>query len=903
MAMLGALVFSSFAQADPKSALVGVYGNKPLAFVGSRGPEGLFIEVLEECAAEQGWSLEYRVDTWDSLYRQVQAGLIDLLPVVAFSEERASSLAFSKETLVSNWGEVYTAKSLSIQSIDDLRDRNIAFLQGDTHGSYFRTLLEKLGIGHSELIVADYGAMADALETGEADAGVFNHIYATVSLADRSVRVTPIVFNPIQIRFAAKKGDPSGLLPAIDARIREMKRGDSAEYRAALGRWLGMYADTGGPPWLLYVSLASVAAILAGIALNMWLGNLVKRKTRELEESNRALLESEANHAAILRSAMDGFMLLDMDGRIVEVNEAFCAMGGYSEAELTGTAISALELAEAEDGAVERIGRLLERGEDRFESKFKKKTGEPFDVEVSVQYRPGVEKRLVAFVRDITDRKRADDIRAFMARTSSQLDDTTFFEDVARYLGVSMGMAYVCIDSLEGDGLYASTLAVWREGRFERNVTYELENTPCGRAVGKTLYWLPEGARRLFPEAKLLQRLEAESYVGATLWSHDGKPIGLIAMIGAKPAKDRDFVESTLALVGMRVSAEMERLDAERALKEREAYQHAIIECSPLPMFSMDLDGRIIAWNPAAERVFGWSAEEVRGVLLPIIPPEKIDEFFELRELLRAGHVISGIEITRMRKGGERIEVSLWSAPIFDGNGKHIGLLSYMEDITERKLAEERLRRNLEEKKVLLREVHHRVKNNLSVISSLLDLQSAKITTPEEAIGAFKNSRDRVMAMALVHKELYESGDFARIEMGAYVGSLIRQISTVFGGAGNVRYEPRADGVILNLQVAIPCGLILNELITNAYKYAYPDGRAGAIRISVLDDGAGYCRLTVADDGPGLPAGYEGGNTLGLTLVRLLVDQIDGTLEVTDSSGGSGGPGTRVSIRLPVATS
>jgi PAS domain S-box-containing protein len=311
-------------------------------------------------------------------------------------------------------------------------------------------------------------------------------------------------------------------------------------------------------------------------------------------------------------------------------------------------------------------------------------------------------------------------------------------------------------------------------------------------------------------------------------------------------------------------------------------------------MFNMDLEGRVLSCNATAEYVFGWTTAELRGQRLPTIPADKMDEFFQLRGLLLSGHTIDGLELVRLKKDGTSIHVSLWSAPVYDADKQITGIISYYEDISKRKAIEERLKRNLEEKQILLREIHHRVKNNLSVISSLLNLQSATITNPEQAIEAFRNSRDRIMAMALVHMELYESGDFARIDMGTYLGNLTRQIALVNDHAGQVSLTSHADSLMLDLQVAVPCGLILNELITNAYKYAYRESMKADIDVSMTRTADGQFIISVKDNGPGLPAGYENKGSLGLTLVKLLVDQIDGTMEI-DSSGN----GTSVHIRFP----
>jgi two-component sensor histidine kinase len=231
--------------------------------------------------------------------------------------------------------------------------------------------------------------------------------------------------------------------------------------------------------------------------------------------------------------------------------------------------------------------------------------------------------------------------------------------------------------------------------------------------------------------------------------------------------------------------------------------------------------------------------------------------------------------------------------PILNAKGDLKGYRGVDKDITERKRAEDQLRRSLEEKEVLLREVHHRVKNNLNVISSLLSLQSSSIKTPEQAMVAFRNSRDRIVAMALVHKELYESENYARVDMSEYLQNLTRHVLKAYGSGSNIHLNVEAEGIALSVNTSIPCGLILNELITNAFKHAFPNGRTGEIRIHFGAANDESFEFSVSDDGIGLPESCGGRGTLGLTLVRLLTEQLEGTMDVFAENG------THVRVRFP----
>ena len=207
--------------------------------------------------------------------------------------------------------------------------------------------------------------------------------------------------------------------------------------------------------------------------------------------------------------------------------------------------------------------------------------------------------------------------------------------------------------------------------------------------------------------------------------------------------------------------------------------------------------------------------------------------------------------------------------------------------ILERQRAEEQLIASLQEKEMLLQEIHHRVKNNLQVISSLLSLQASYIES-EEIQEIFKDSQHRVRSMALVHEKLYRSEDLARIDLAEY----IRNLATFLFGSyrttsGRITLEVQADDVFLGIDAAVPCGLMLNELISNALKHAFPDGRSGQLRVELRRNAVRQVSLTVRDNGVGLPPGFNllETDSLGMQLVGTLADQLNGTLEIHSQGG------------------
>ncbi len=219
--------------------------------------------------------------------------------------------------------------------------------------------------------------------------------------------------------------------------------------------------------------------------------------------------------------------------------------------------------------------------------------------------------------------------------------------------------------------------------------------------------------------------------------------------------------------------------------------------------------------------------------------------------------------------------------PRFLGDDKFIGYIGSCIDITERKEAEQRLGDSLREKEVLLQEVHHRVKNNMQVISSLFSLSSTQQVNPAVA-AMLKENQNRVQSMALVHEKLYRKSDLSRVDFRDYLHDLITHLFRSFGAIGRVHYVLNTEPVSLAVDYAIPCGLIANELLSNALKHAFPQGRSGTVTIDLRSLDNGDIVLGVSDDGAGLPKEFDGaqGNTLGLQLVNTLTSQVNGRLEV-----------------------
>jgi len=309
------------------------------------------------------------------------------------------------------------------------------------------------------------------------------------------------------------------------------------------------------------------------------------------------------------------------------------------------------------------------------------------------------------------------------------------------------------------------------------------------------------------------------------------------------------------------------------------SYLDSIIESMADALVVAGADGAIRTANPAAAALFSTTREEMLG--RPLI------EFFLPDDGAEARDRIRNVEKTIRTRTGREITVTLSRSMMRDSESRVEGIVCVAQDISERKRAEQLIRAALEEKKVLFKEIHHRVKNNLQVVSSLLNLQARQIADPE-GLEALKESQNRIQAMALIHDELYSSETPAQIDFGDYVSSLTAHLLDSYGaGAEPIRLTNDIARISLSLDAAIPCGLIINELVTNSLKHAFAGRHAGEIRVELREQPNGHHALSVCDDGAGLPPGLRIEETcsLGLRLVRTLTEQLGGKLVVSSNGG------------------
>lgn len=334
-----------------------------------------------------------------------------------------------------------------------------------------------------------------------------------------------------------------------------------------------------------------------------------------------------------------------------------------------------------------------------------------------------------------------------------------------------------------------------------------------------------------------------------------------------------------------------ERKKANEAIKSSEEKYRMIFENAPLGIMTADVHGNIVEINPVLLAMLGSkSVQETKSINVLSFPPmiesglvEKFLRCIDTGESIVSDHIYTS-------KWGRTLDTRIYTKPIKDSRRKIIGFQTIVEDISEQKEKERLIKSALKEKEVLIREIHHRVKNNMQIIISLINMQMQD-SNDLEMIRNFRELQQRVRSMSIIHEDLYMSEDLSRINFGKYLERLTNNLMQAYPHKKNLKLQMNVSDVLLGIDTAIPCGLVVNELLSNSFKYAFPDDCFGGnkkceIVVEFSSEKNNYL-LIVGDNGVGLPSNIEEIKTtsLGLLLVEILVTQLKGTMKITGTKG------------------
>jgi len=440
--------------------------------------------------------------------------------------------------------------------------------------------------------------------------------------------------------------------------------------------------------------------------------------------------QSEILYRTLIETSPDGIVMTDLEGKMITANKRACQIFGFkNEDELKLCRKNFVEFIAPFD-----VARLSENmrfrlsGMESFSTEYiaisKDRKQFPIEAKSSVVYdsqnRPYA---MIGVVRDITQRKIIEDTQQFLMSAGWTNSGEDFFESLASYLAKALNMDFVCIDRLTNDLLEAQTLAVYSDGKIQDNANFKLKDTPCGIVLEKTICVVSHNVRSLFPNDTYLQKIEAECYIGTTLWSSAGKPIGLIGLLSRQSLQNQSLAEAVLNLVSIRAAGELERQDTESALlQSKKAFQNYFQNCS-VGMSVTSPDKKWLEVNQSLCDMLGYSATElIELTWIDVTYPKDIEKNLTLFDEMEAG-LIERFEIDKrfVRKDGSILYATLSTVCERNPDGSLHHLLTSYVDVTARHLAEEAILHDRSLLRTLI--------DNLPVTVYVKDLQGRKVVS------------------------------------------------------------------------------------------------------------------------------------------------------------------------------
>lgn len=339
-------------------------------------------------------------------------------------------------------------------------------------------------------------------------------------------------------------------------------------------------------------------------------------------------------------------------------------------------------------------------------------------------------------------------------------------------------------------------------------------------------------------------------------------------------------------------------------LQDNELLYKSLLQVLEHGVLLINTDGIIVQANPCGQELLGYGGRNIQGRYFPDLRINLLKQdgssmsSGKIAELLGNSGKLQFKDIVLGINGAENSVswITLNVYQVYNSRGDREMSVWTLNDITKLRQAEDKLKHSRHIEELLLAEIHHRVKNNFQVINSLVSLQSEYIKDERDR-SLYVDTRNRIFSMALVHEKLYQSDDLARIDFSIFIQELIEELRGVYPGANDsIAVSVQAEQIYLGINQAIPCALLINEIVSNALKHAFPENRLGTIVIELFEDAEECYLLQIKDDGVGLPGelDFRNPNSLGLQLVQDLVGQLKGEVELYKSNG------TRFSIIFPV---
>ncbi len=579
-------------------------------------------------------------------------------------------------------------------------------------------------------------------------------------------------------------------------------------------------------------------------------------------KAETAVVESEIKYRNLHMSMMDGYAFVDMQGRILDTNEVYQQMVGYLPDELATLTYQNLTPQRWHDYERKIVTeQIIPNGHSMvYQKEYIHKDGTVFPVELRtflIKNASGENEGMWAIVRDITKRKQAE---------ASLLKSEEKFRSIVESSPTAMYFYH-----LEPDGRLILTGANPASDQI-MGISHRFL---LGKTIGEAF---PNLADTTIPE---LYRKVARNEVAAQSFEigyTDERFNGFYYVHVFRTGPDEiavDFIDIT------------NRKQTEEALRRSEIEYRDTLDSLPDWIYVVDEQYRIAMVNAALKEELvrhGLHPDCVGVEIVPDFPFISTTTLEEIKHVFTTGVV--SVSEQKVDLKGRTLHAEITRVPILK-DGLVVKVILMVRDRSKEKEIEELKQRSAEQKEVLLREIHHRVKNNLAIVISLLNFQ-LRNNTNEELARIIIDIQMRIRSMALIHEHLYRSENLDRIPLASYIESLAYMIMTAYSGH-RINLVKDLSPMDVSVETALPIGLIINELVTNAFKYAFPGGTTGEIHIRLEKEEDEMCSLIVEDNGVGLPASssMDSEKSIGLYIVRLLVEQLDGSVNIVRDKGTS----------------
>lgn len=584
---------------------------------------------------------------------------------------------------------------------------------------------------------------------------------------------------------------------------------------------------------------------------------ITHREIAELEGFERVSKSAEeALHLArfTMDNVADAVYWIDSKAQIVDVNKTACSMLGYTREELLHFTVFDIDPDFTADKWVTTWEKLKGNIKLAIETKHRTKDGRIIPVEIMANYLSFGGKELdCAFARDISERKRQE-----QALVESEANYRSLFDSSTD------GIFILDLDGnfIDANKTAYDRLGYSREEFLSLNIR-ELDHPSFIPQVPERFKQIREHGVAVFESGHLRK---------------DGSIMPVEVNSRLLEYKEKLVYFSVIRDI-------TDRKRAEEALQASEERFRSLVESTSDWVWEVDQKGVYTYVSPQIRNLLGYAPEEMIGKtpfdLMPNNEAQRISEVF--KSYVANKESIKSLENFNRHKDGRLVVLETSGVPFYNSNGNFGGYRGIDRDITERKLVEERLEASLREKETLLRELYHRTKNNMQVISNLIDLQVLAVND-EKTLKLFRETQNRIKTMALVHEKLYQSKDLSNLNLKDYIGDLANALLGSYQLSGDrISLKLDVETIPVSIDTATPCGLIINELMSNSLKHAFPSERRGEVSLALHQSEKGEINMRFSDNGIGLPKGFDFKNTrsLGLTLIRnLSVKQLRGTVEV-----------------------